>query len=160
MGTYMNDGRPTGFTSLTPFIVVDGAAKAIDFYTAVFAATVVNRLDGADGTVGHAELDFGTGRLQLSDPNEGFGLVAPDRSIQGVAQSIVLYVPNVDEVIDRAREHGATIVEEPSDFVSGDRFSALLDPFGRRWSVMTRIEDISPEESERRVTEWFASMGA
>jgi PhnB protein len=147
------DPVPPGYTSLTPFVVVEGARAAIDFYTAVFGATVVSVMDGPDGTVAHAELDFGHGRLQLSDPNPKFELVAGPAG-PAVSHSICLYCPDVDAVVARAAERGATIREEVSTFVTGDRFGSVLDPFGLRWAVMTRVEDVSPEEVDRRLAEW------
>jgi uncharacterized glyoxalase superfamily protein PhnB len=159
------DGRPSGYTALTPYLVVENAAAAIDFYAAVFGATTVSRLEGTapDGStyIGQAELDFGgAGRLQLSDPQPGFGLVAPDPAAGGISQSIVVYVADVDATVARAGELGAEVKEQPSDFVSGDRFAAFVDPFGRRWSVMTRVNDLSAEESERRVAEWWQEISA
>lgn len=148
---------PAGYTSLTPFLVVDGAARAIEFYTTTFGARQVSRNDGPDGTVAHAELDFGTGRLQLADPAPAMGLIAPDGTNQ-VNHSYVLYCHDVDTVWHAAVAAGATPFEEPSTFVTGDRFGALLDPFGHRWAILTRVEDVSPEEAERRVNEWLASQ--
>jgi uncharacterized glyoxalase superfamily protein PhnB len=161
----ITDGRPNGYTALTPYLVVENAAAAIDFYAAVFGATTVSRLEGTapDGStyIGQAELDFGgAGRLQLSDPQPGFGLVAPDPSAAGITQSIMIYVSDVDATIARATELGAEIKEQPSDFASGDRFGAFVDPFGRRWAVMTRVEDLSSDESARRVEEWWATISA
>ena len=144
---------PPGYTSLTPFLVVDGARAAIDFYTAVFGATVVDVMDGPDGTVAHAELDFGHGRLQLSDPNPKFGLVAAPAGTS-VSHSTCLYCPDVDAVVARAEERGAEVREEVSTFVTGDRFGSVVDPFGQRWTVMTRVEDVSKEESDRRLAAW------
>lgn len=144
---------PPGYTSLTPFLVVDGAHAAIDFYTEVFGATVVDVMEGPDGTVAHAELDFGHGRLQLSDPNPRFDLVAGPGGT-AVSHSTCLYCPDVDAVMARAQERGATVREEASTFVTGDRFGSLLDPFGQRWAVLTRVEDVSREESDRRLAEW------
>lgn len=86
---------PEGYTSLTPFLVIDGAGAATDFYTSVFGATLVERMDGSDGSVAHAELDFGDGRLQLSDPNADYGLEAPPRG-ESVTHSMVLYCTDVD----------------------------------------------------------------
>jgi PhnB protein len=144
---------PPGYTSLTPFLVVDGARAAIDFYTDVFGATVVDVMDGPDGTVAHAELDFGHGRLQLSDPNPKFDLVtAPTGS--AVSYSTCLYCDDVDAVVARAKEHGAVVREDVSTFVTGDRYGSIVDPFGQRWSVMTRVEDVSKEEADRRLAEW------
>ena len=144
---------PPGYTSLTPFLVVDGARAAIGFYTAVFGATVVDVMDGPDGTVAHAELDFGHGRLQLSDPNPAFDLVAAPGGT-AVSHSTCLYCPDVDAVVARAKDRGAVVREEVSTFVTGDRFGSIVDPFGQRWAVMTRVEDVSPEESERRLAAW------
>jgi PhnB protein len=144
---------PPGYTSLTPFLVVDGARAAIAFYTEVFGATVVSVMDGPDGTVAHAELDFGNGRLQLSDPNPAFDLVAAPGG-PAVSHSTCLYCADVDAVVARAKERGAVVREEVSTFVTGDRFGSVVDPFGQRWTVMTRVEDVSPEESERRLAAW------
>lgn len=149
---------PPGYTSLTPFLVVDGAERAIAFYTRVFGATLVSRNDNPDGTVAHAELDFGHGRLQLSDPSPASGLVAPSGG-DTRDHSYVLYCADVDAVWQAAVDAGATAFEEPSTFVTGDRFGAVHDPFGHRWAILTRVEDVSPEEAERRVNEWLASQG-
>jgi PhnB protein len=148
---------PPGYTSLTPYLVVDGAARAIDFYTAAFGATLVSRSDGPDGTVAHAELQFPTGRLQLSDPLPDMNLVPPDGS-NTVNHSYVLYCDDVDGVWRAAVDGGATPFEEPSTFVTGDRFGSLLDPFGHRWAILTKVEDVDPEEAERRVNAWLAEQ--
>ena len=147
---------PTGYTSLTPFLCVAGAAAAIDFYTQVFGATLVEKMDGPDGTVAHAELDFGTGRLQLGDPADAYGITAPATGSDTVTYSIALYCPDVDDVVARAQKAGATVREAPQDFATGDRFASLRDPFGVRWTVMTRVEDVSAEERDRRLGEWAA----
>jgi uncharacterized glyoxalase superfamily protein PhnB len=144
---------PDGYTSLTPFLCVDGAADAIDFYVSVFGATVVDRMDGPDGTVAHAELDFGNGRLQLGDPAQAYDIAAPDPDA-AATHSVALYCPDVDAVVTKAEQAGATIREPAQTFVTGDRFASILDPFGQRWTVMTRVEDVSPEERDRRLSEW------
>lgn len=153
---------PAGFTTLTPFLVVEPAAEAIDWYVEVFGATVVDRLDGPAGEsglpiVGQAELDFGTGRLQLSDPMPAFGLAAPsvERPTHG---SIVVYVDEVDAVVAAAEAKGAVVREAPADFVSGDRYASIVDPFGQRWAVMTLVEELEPAERIRRVREWWATI--
>ena len=151
------DGRPEGYTTLTPFLVCSPAADAIAFYEAVFGATVVSRMDGPDGSVMHAELDLGLGRLQLSDPNDEYGLVAPTRDGDTVSGSTCIYVADVDSVFAAAVERGATVREKPSTFVTGDRFASIYDPFGHRWAVMTKVEEVSPEESERRLAEWASA---
>jgi PhnB protein len=155
----ITNGRPDGYTTLTPFLVCSPAAEAIAFYEEVFGATVVGRMDGPDGTVLHAELDFGLGRLQLGDPNEQYGLVVPDRSGDAVSSSTCIYVADVDAVFEKAVARGATVREKPATFVTGDRFASIYDPFGHRWAVMTRVEDVSPEEAERRLAEWSAEQG-
>ena len=154
----ITDGRPDGYTTLTPFLVCSPAAEAIRFYEEVFGATPVSRMDGPGGTVAHAELQFPAGRLQLGDPNEQFGLVAPTGQEQDrVSASTCVYVPDVDAVVAAAAERGATVREQPATFVTGDRFASIVDPYGHRWAVMTRVEDVSPEEAERRLAEWAAS---
>lgn len=144
---------PEGYTSLTPFLCVQGASAAIDFYVAVFGAELVDRMDGPNGTVAHAELDFGNGRLQLSDPNEAYQIAAADPA--GFAtHSVALYCGDTDAVVARAEKAGATIREPAQTFVTGDRFASIVDPFGQRWTVMTRVEDVSAEERDRRMAEW------
>ena len=156
----ITDGRPDGYTTLTPFLVCSPAAEAIRFYEEVFGATVVSRMDGPDGTIPHAELDLGDGRLQLGDPNDEYGLVAPrGRAADRVSSSTCIYVEDVDAVFAKAVERGATVREKPATFVTGDRFASIYDPFGHRWAVMTKVEDVSPEEAERRLSEWAASQG-
>jgi PhnB protein len=155
----ITNGRPEGYTTLTPFLVCSPAAEAIAFYEAVFGATLVSRMDGPDGSVMHAELDLGLGRLQLSDPNDEYGLVAPARNGDEASGSTCIYVEDVDAVFDKAVEHGATVREKPSTFVTGDRFASIYDPFGHRWAVMTKVEEVSAEESERRLAEWASTQG-
>jgi PhnB protein len=152
----ISNGRPDGYTTLTPFLVCSPAAQAIDFYTSVFGASVVSRMDGPEATVAHAELDFGSGRLQLGDPSKDYGLVAPDPAAADTSFSTCIYVPDVDAVFDAAVKHGAVVREPPSTFVTGDRFASVLDPYGHRWAIMTRVEDVSPEEAERRLADWAA----
>ena len=156
----ITNGRPDGYTTLTPFLVCSPAAEAIRFYEEVFGATVVSRMDAPDGTVPHAELDFGTGRMQLGDPADAHGLVAPaGQGEDKVSGSTCIYVADVDAVFAKAVERGATVREKPATFVTGDRFASIYDPFGHRWAVMTKVEDVSPEETERRLAEWAATQG-
>ena len=166
-GVHTTDGLPHGSTSLTPHIVVTPGEAAIAFYRDVFGATVVDvtRFPAGDPDhperelVAHAVLDFGSGMLTLSDPLEAYGLIAGDPAT-GHSYTMALYRPNVDEVVTAAEAAGATVRERPANFVSGDRFASILDPFGVRWSVMTRVEDLSPEEGARRVAEWAAAQGS
>jgi len=144
---------PEGYTSLTPFLCIDRAAAAVDFYVAVFGANLVDRMDGPDNTVAHAELDFGDGRLQVSDPNDAYQIGAVDPEARST-HSIGFYCADVDAVVSRAEQAGATIREPAQTFVTGDRFASILDPFGQRWTVMTRVEEITPDERDRRLAEW------
>jgi uncharacterized glyoxalase superfamily protein PhnB len=159
-GTHTTNGRPNGSTALTPHLVVSPAAQALAFYRDVLGARVldVTRFPGSDA-LAHAELDFGLGKLTLSDPLKDYGLVAPDPS-RGASFSLALYMPNVDEVVARAVAAGATLREPPTTFVTGDRYATLVDPCGVRWTIMTRVEDIPPEESRRRVEEWSKKQTA
>ena len=155
-GTHTTNGIPHGATSLTPFLAVPDARAAIDFYRDVFGARLVDATE-MGGVVVHADLDFGTGRLQLGEPNPQYGLV-PMPSGDEDCYSMGLYCANADETVARAEAAGATIREPLSTFVSGDRFASIRDPFGVRWSVMSRVEDLSEEESARRVAEWAAEQ--
>ncbi|MEV4462029.1 VOC family protein [Micromonospora echinofusca] len=151
-GEHTTNGTPHGATSLTPFLAIPDARGAIDFYRDIFGARVVDVTE-MGGVVAHAVLDFGHGLLQLGEPMPDYGLVAAPEGDQD-CYSIGLYCPDVDAVVARAEAAGAVVREAPSTFVSGDRFASIRDPFGVRWSVMTRVEDLSEKESARRVAEW------
>ena len=157
-GAHTTDGRPHSATSLTPFLAIPDAARAVEFYRDVFGARVVDVTEFG-GVVAHADLDFGLGRLQLGEPSPEYHLV-PAPAGDDDCYSMGLYVPDVDAVVARAVAAGATVREAPSLFVSGDRYASIPDPIGVRWSIMTRVEDLSDEESARRVAEWAASFSA
>jgi PhnB protein len=148
---------PDGYHSVTPFIVVKDGAKAVEFYREVFGAQVLTRNDMPDGTIAHCELQIGNSIIQLGDVNPAWGMAEPDP--ENITASLVLYVEDCDAVYAKAVEASATVREEPAVFLTGDRYASIADPFGRRWSIMTRVEDVSREEGERRVDEWLASMG-
>lgn len=150
-GTYTTNGTPHGSTSITPHLVVSPAARALEVYPAVFGATVADVTRMGD-LVAHAVLDFPSGRLTLSDPLPDYQLAAPGPG--SVTYSLALYVSDVDAVVERAVAAGARVREPIATFVSGDRYCSLLDPFGVRWAVMTRVEDLSPEESAARIARW------
>jgi PhnB protein len=151
-GAHTTHGIPNGATSLTPFIVVPRAREAIDFYRDVFGARVVDVTE-MGGIVAHAVLDFGQGQLQLGEPMPDYHLVPPP-SGEDDCYSMGLYCEDADAVVARAEQAGATVREPLTTFVSGDRFASIRDPFGVRWSIMTRVEDLSEEESARRVAQW------
>ncbi|NLG21525.1 MAG: VOC family protein [Actinomycetales bacterium] len=150
--------QPDDYTTLTPFVVVSPAARAITFYEDVFGGTVTSRMDGPDGSVLHAELQVGDGRLQLMDPNEDYHSVANDPTSDESRFSIAIYVPDVDATVALARDRGARVREEPTDFeVTGDRFASIQDPFGVRWTIMCRTEHRTDEQVQRALDEWGAS---
>lgn len=157
-GAHTNNGTPVGFTSVTPFLSIPRTRAAIEFYRDVFGARVTN-LTEMQGIVVHAELDFGNGRIQLGEPNPDYHLVSAPAG-EDDCYSLGLYCAAVDEVVERAVAAGATLREPVATFVSGDRYASLRDPFGVRWSIMTRVEDLSEEESARRVEEWAAAQSA
>lgn len=156
-GIHTSNGLPKGRTSITPHIVVARAAEALTFYRDVFGATVHDVTRFGD-TIGQADLEFASGWLTLSDPLEAYGLVAPAEGATAVPFSLALYVPDVDAAVARAVAAGAHLREPVVTFVSGDRYGSVLDPFGVRWTIMTRVEDLSPEESARRVAVWATAQ--
>lgn len=151
-GAHTTHGIPHGVTSLTPFLVVPRAREAIAFYRDVFGARLVDVTE-MGGVVAHAVLDFGQGQLQLGEPVPDYHLVPPPAGDDD-CYSMGLYCDDADAVVARAERAGATVREPPTTFVSGDRFASIRDPFGVRWSILTRVEDLSEEESARRVAEW------
>lgn len=156
-GAHTTDGRPHVATSLTPFLAIVDARGALEFYRDVFGATILDVTE-FDGVVVHASVDFGMGLLQLGEPSPAYGLVAAPAGDDD-CYSMGLYLPDVDAATERALAAGATLREAPSTFVSGDRYASIRDPYGVRWSLMTRVEDLSPEESATRVAEWAAQQG-
>ena len=155
-GVHTTHGVPKGSTSLTPFIAVPNARQAVDFYGDVFGASIVDVTE-VDGVVVHAVLDFGQGQLQVGEPVPAYHLVPPPEG-EDDCYSLGYYCADVDAVTSKAEAAGATIREPLATFVSGDRFASIRDPYGIRWSVMTRVEDLSEEESARRVAEWASQQ--
>lgn len=156
-GAHTTAGIPHGVTSITPFLAVERAADAIEFYRDVFGARVVGVTE-MGGVVAHAELDLGQGHLQLGEPAPEYHLVPAPRG-EDDCYSLGFYCEDADALTRRAEAAGATVREPLSTFVSGDRFASIRDPFGVRWSIMSRVEDLSEEESARRVAQWAAQQG-
>lgn len=159
-GRYVKNGTPVGYTAITPFIVVRNPEAAIAFQEAVFGAKAKNVTEmevGGRRMIVHAELDFGNGYLQLGAANPAYRLVLPPEGGEA-CYSLGIYVPDVDKAVERALANGATVREPAATFVSGDRYASILDPCGIRWTIMSRVEDLSEEESHRRVEEWSRSM--
>jgi PhnB protein len=140
---------PDGYARLTPYICVQGASDAIDFYTRVFGAQERMRMAGPDGRIGHAEIEIGDAVLMISDEHPEMDVRAPT-SIGGTATTLNLYVEDVDATVGRAVAQGATLLRPVQDQFYGDRSGQIQDPFGHRWSIATHIEDVSPDEMQRR----------
>jgi len=157
-GAHTTNGIPHGYTTLTPFIAVADARGAIEFYRTVFGARLASSTE-MGGVVSHADLDFGNGHLQLGEASPDYHLVTPPAGDDD-CYSLAFYCADADAVVAAAEAAGATIREPVSAFVSGDRFASIRDPFGVRWSILSRVEDLSPEESDRRVAEWAASFSS
>ena len=144
---------PDGYPRLSPYLVVDGAAKAIEFYVDVLGAKERMRMDGPDGRVGHAELEFGDSVVMLADEFPDMGQRSPG-TLGGTPVGLSLYVDDVDGVYARAIAAGATPVEPVEDKFYGDRSGQFDDPFGHRWNVSTHVEDVDPEEMARRAAQF------
>lgn len=136
---------------LFAYLGVKNAAKAIDFYTKVFGAKEKFRLVEPGGRIGHAELDFDGTTLMLADEFPEYSLHGPEK-LGGTPVTIHLHVDNADEVIDRAVAAGAEVLQKPQDQFYGERSGTIRDPFGHRWNIGHHIEDVAPEEMQRRYT--------
>ena len=143
---------PEGYPEVTPYLIVDGAGAAIEFYGKVLGARERMRLPGPDGTIGHAELQLGDSLLMVADEAPQLGLRGP-RAIGGTPVTISVYVEDVDGVVERAAQAGARVLRPVEDQFYGDRSGQFEDPFGHRWSVATHVEDVSPEEMSRRAAD-------
>jgi len=132
---------PEGYHTLIPYLAVDDAAKAIEFYKTAFGAKERTRMDGPDGKIGHAELEIGDSVVMLADP-------FPHAST----------TPPTDAVVRKAVDEGATITEEVEDKFWGDRFGTIRDPFGHIWSIGTHVEDVPPQEMAERAKSAMAAM--
>lgn len=142
---------PEGYHSVTPYLIVDGAAKAIEFYEQAFGASVQFRMDGPDGRVGHAELKIGDSYVMLADEHPEMGARGP-KTVGGSPISLLLYVEDVDAIVERAVEAGAKLTRPVADQFYGDRTGSVEDPFGHAWYVATHVEDVSSEEMKRRAS--------
>lgn len=140
---------PEGYTAVTPYLIVKGAAQAIQFYVDAFGAQELFRMPMPGGKIGHAELQIGDARLMLADESPEAGAYAPkgDR----LAVSFQLYCNDCDAIFKKALEHGAREIRPVKDQFYGDRSGMLMDPFGHTWNISTHVEDVSPEEMERRM---------
>jgi PhnB protein len=143
---------PKDYNSVTPYLVIKGAARAIEYYKKVFGATEVFRMGGPDGKVGHAEIQIGNSRIMLADENPAMGEGhASAASVGGSPVSLYVYLPDVDRVVDRAVAEGGKILKPVETQFYGDRNGFLRDPFGHLWGIATHMEDVSPKDLEERM---------
>ncbi|REK17297.1 MAG: VOC family protein [Planctomycetota bacterium] len=141
---------PEGYSTVTPYLIVKGAAEALDFYNRAFGATETMRMqDPGSGQVMHAEMRIGDSNVMLADEHPDMGFRGP-QSLGGTAVSLVLYVANVDDLFKQALSAGAKEMRPVQDQFYGDRMGTLQDPYGHVWSIATHIEDVSPEEMRER----------
>jgi PhnB protein len=140
---------PEGYRSITAYLIVQGASKAIDYYTKAFGAKERFRMAMPGGRVGHAELEIGESVLMLADEHPEMGYFGPE-SEKRPPVSLLLYVEDCDDVFDRAVSGGATVIRPLENQFYGDRNGVLKDPFGHIWSIASHVEDVSPEEMEKR----------
>jgi PhnB protein len=148
---------PEGYHSATPYLTVNDAARAIDFYKRAFNAQEIMRMDGPPGKIAHAELQIGDSKLMLSDEMPGGSCRSP-QSVGGTTAGVFLYVQDVDSIFKQAVSAGAKAEMPPADMFWGDRFGKLVDPFGHSWSLATHIEDVAPAEMAKRGKEAMAKM--
>ena len=143
---------PKDYNSVTPYLVIQGAAHAIEYYKKVFGATETVRMPGPNGKVGHAELKIGNSHIMLADENPSMGQGHTSATTIGASPvSLYVYLPNVDEVVERAKAEGAKILKPVENQFYGDRTGFFQDPFGHLWGVATHVEDVSPKDMEERM---------
>ncbi len=139
---------PAGYSAVTPYLSIRGAAQAIEFYRKAFGAKEIFRMPGLDGKLGHAEIQIGDSRVMLSDEHEAIGFLGP-QTRGGTTVFIHLYVKDVDATVARAVAIGAKVVRPVQDQFYGDRAGSIEDPFGHRWYVATHTRDLSMAEIKR-----------
>jgi PhnB protein len=141
---------PEGYGSVTPYLIVQGAANAIDYYKKVFGATERMRMPGPDGKIAHAEIQIDGSYIMLADENPEMGARSP-KTVGGSPVSLLVYVENVDRTVEKAVAEGAKVKSKVENKFYGDRMGGIEDPFGHQWYVATHVEDVSPEEMQRRM---------
>ncbi|MGH8062885.1 MAG: VOC family protein [Pseudoxanthomonas sp.] len=147
---------PDGYHTVTAYLMVDGAAKALDFYRDAFGAEELFRLPMGD-KIGHAEIMIGDTHLMLADEFPDMGALGPNRR-GGPTTSFMIYVPDADAAYDKAVKAGAKADRPLKNEFWGDRIGTVVDPFGHKWSLATHIEDVAPDEISRRMEEWSKSQ--
>ena len=141
---------PKGYQTITPYLIVKDAARAIDFYKKALGATEIMRMGGPDGKVAHAELQIGDSRLMLGDEVPSMGYRSAN-TIGDTPVSLYVYLPDCDRVVQQALSAGATLKRPVEDQFYGDRNGTIHDPFGHVWTIATHVEDVSPKDMEERM---------
>ena len=150
------DPIPGSYRRITPCLTVQDAAKALEFYAAVFRATERMRFPGPGGTIAHAEIQIGDSVVIVEDEDPHRGTKAPPPGgLPGSPASLFIYVEDVDAVIAHAADLGATVRRPAQDQFYGDRDGHIIDPFGHGWTVASHVEDVTPDEMVRRMTEMY-----
>ncbi len=144
---------PDGYHSVTPYLIVNGGQRAIDYYKRAFGATELFRMDGPDGKIGHAEIKIGDSHVMLSDENPAWGAKAPQAGVSPPVQ-LMIYVQDVDTTFKQALVAGGKETMPLKNQFYGDRSGTLTDPFGHSWTVATHVEDVAPDEMQRRAAEY------
>ena len=150
---------PDGYPRVSPYLCVNGGTAALDFFKSVFGATERMRMPAPDGRIGHAELQFGDSVIMLADEYPEMGIRSP-RAVGGTPVTISVYVEDVDAVFNRAVAAGAKSLRAVETQFYGDRSGQFEDPFGHRWSVATHVEDVAPDEMERRAANAMSGQNA
>ena len=143
---------PEGYDSITPYLIVSGAAKALEWYKQAFGATEVMRMPGPEGKLMHAEFKVGDSPVMMADEHPDMGFVGPE-TLGGAAVSLYLYIDDVDAVFQCAVRAGATELRPVIDQPYGDRCGTLKDPYGHTWSIATHVEDLTPDELQLRMAQ-------
>ena len=143
---------PADYPGVTPYLSIDGAAAALDFYTDIFGATERMRMPAPDGKIGHAEIEIGNSMIMVSDSFPDMGAPSP-QALGGSPVFLMVYVEDVDDVFARAIKAGATELQPVQDQFYGDRSGQFRDPFGHTWNVASHVEDVPPEEMAKRAAE-------
>jgi PhnB protein len=149
---------PDGYHSITPYLIVKGAAKALDFYKQALGAAELFRIDGPDGSVGHAEMKIGDSIFMLADEYPQMGFRGPE-SLGGSPVGLMIYVKDADTQFAQALAAGGTVVKPLENQFYGDRSGTIKDPFGHMWTIATHVEDVPPEEMAKRAAEWAQKQG-
>jgi PhnB protein len=145
-----------GYHTATPYLIASNAAGAIDFYKQAFGATELMRIPAPGGKVGHAEIQIGDSRIMLADEAPQCQAFSP-KTVGGTPVSLMLYVPDVDGMFNQAISLGAKVLQPVDDKFYGDRSGSLTDPFGHQWTIATHVEDVPPDELEKRAAALFGS---